>query len=78
MVVISSFRWKGSDSVREVNIVQRPMQDQTVKSDFFNLLKTEIIINYEYKKVKDLWIILHLENIFELSKYTISKRNNIM
>ena len=78
MVVISSFRWKGSDSVREVNIVQRPMQDQTVKSDFFNFLKTEIIINYEHKKVKDFWIILHLKNIFELSKYTISKRNNIM
>ena len=51
----------------------RPEGEFFVKSDFFSLVKTEIISKKEYKKVTNFWIMLHPENISSLVRYTIFK-----
>ena len=51
----------------------RPEGEFFVKCQFFSLLKTEIISKKEYKKVKNFWKMLQLENISSLVRYTIFK-----
>lgn len=51
----------------------RPEGEFFVKSDFFSLVKMEIISKKEYKKVTNFLIMLHPENISSLVRYTIFK-----